>query len=163
VNTRKKLFLALSIALAFVGLLGCGTSNHLQTIMLTSGNTGGTFNVKGIGGTLQLKAIGNYSSGKTKDLTNVVKYTMVPDPNGNFLLPTPPLTAMINATGMITATDPAVCTWTNLNASDLTKEAAWVLDEDYMVIVTFEGITSQPVFVGIGSQAGISKDGSCGP
>ena len=85
-NTRKKLFLALSLALAFVGLLGCGTSNHLQTIMLTSGNSGGTFNVKGIGGTLQLKAIGNYSSGKNKDLTNVVTIRWLPMASGCRLL-----------------------------------------------------------------------------
>ena len=78
-------------------------------------------------------------------------------------LPAPPLTAQISVTGMITATDPAVCTWTNRNASDLTKAAAWVLDADYKVVVTFQGITSQPVFVGIGSAAGQSKDGSCGP
>lgn len=161
-NTSKKLVIALSIALVFIGLLGCGTSNHLQTITLTSGNTGGTFNVQGIGGTLQLKAIGNYSSGKTKDLTNVVTYTMIPDPNG-VPLPAPPLTAEINATGMITAVDPAVCTWTNLNASDLTKDAAWVLNGDYIIVAKTQGVTSQPVFVGIGSAAGISKDGSCGP
>ncbi len=162
-NTRKKLVVALSMALAFLSLLGCGTSNHLQTITLSSGSTSGTFNVQGIGGTLQLTATGNYSSGKTHNLTNKVTYTMVPDPSSGYLLPTPPLTAGINATGMITATQPAYCTWTNLNAADLTKPAAWVLDADYMVTATFEGVTSQPVFVGIGSAAGKSSDGSCGP
>lgn len=161
--TRTKLVVALAMALSFIGLLGCGTTNHLQTITLSSGNASGTFNVHGIGGTLQLKATGNYSSSKTKDLSNVVTYTMIVDPSHGVGLSAPPLTAQINATGMITAVEPAVCTWTNLNASDLTKDAAWVLDADYMVVAKFEGVTSQPVFVGIGSAAGISKDGSCGP
>lgn len=160
--TRTKAVVALVSALSLLGLLGCGQTNDLQTITLTSGSTSGTFNVKGIGGTLQLKVTGKYSSGKTKDLTNLVTYTMIPDPTG-VVLPTPPLTAQINATGMITAVDPAVCTWTNLNASDLTKPAAWVLDGDYVVVAKFQGVTSQPVFIGIGSAAGQSKDGSCGP
>src|SRR5258708_23091998 len=62
VNTRKKLIVALSIALSFIGLLGCGTTNHLQTIMLTAANATGTFRIKGINNVLQLKAIGTYSS-----------------------------------------------------------------------------------------------------
>lgn len=162
-NIRKKLVIALSIALAFVGLLGCGTTNHLQTITLSAGNSAGTFNLKGIGGLLQLKATATYTSAQSKDISNLATYTMVSDPFGQYALPTPPLTAQIDSKGLITATEPAVCTWTNLNASDLTKAPAWVLDADYVVIAKFEGVTSQPVYVGVGSAAGQSKDGSCGP
>src|SRR5271157_3955141 len=94
---RKTIFAALAFALLMFSMLGCGTSNHLQTITLTSGNATGTFNVKGIGGTLQLVATGNYSSGKTHNLTNVVTYTIIVDPNNNLnasggTLPAPPQT-----------------------------------------------------------------------
>jgi hypothetical protein len=88
---------------------------------------------------------------------------MVSDPFGLYALPAPPLTAQIDSKGLIAATEPAACTWTNLNASDLTKAPAWVLDADYVVIAKFDGVTSQPVYVGVGSAAGQSKDGSCGP
>ena len=163
-NTRKKLITALSIALAFLGLLGCGTSNHLQTITLTSGSTSGTFNIIGIGGTLQLKAIGNYSSQQTHDLTNVATYAVTPvgqDINGN-ALQAPPQTMTLNATGMATAVDPAVCTWINLQ-TDPTKSPAWALTGSYQVIATYQGITSQPVFVAIASAAGPAPTGLCGP
>jgi hypothetical protein len=77
----KTLFAALACALLVFSVLGCGTTNHLQSITLTPASGGsGLFNVKGIGG-IQSVATGNYSSGKTKDLTNVVTYSVVPDPN----------------------------------------------------------------------------------
>jgi len=164
VKTRKKVFVALSIALSFFGLLGCGTSNHLQTIMLTSGSSSGTFNVKGIGGTLQLKAIGNYSSKNTHDLTNVVTYVVTPtgtDSNGT-ALPATPQTLTMNVTGMATAVDPAACTYSNLQP-DPALPAAWVLTGSYQVVATFQGISSQPVFIGVASAAGPPPTGACGP
>jgi hypothetical protein len=148
------------MALSFLSLLGCGTTNHLQTITLTAGNASGTFNIQGIGGTLQLKATGNYSSQQTKDLTNVVTYTITADPGSGGVLPTPPQGVMINITGMITAVDPAVCTWLNVEP-DPAKPPAWVLTGDYKVVATFQGVISQPVFVGVASAAG--PTGPCGP
>src|SRR5260370_27122812 len=126
--TRKPFIAALGCALLATSLLGCGGSNKLQSINLTIGGQSGTFNLVGIGGTVQLKAIGNYSNSKTKDLTNVVTYTVVPDGTdvlGN-PLSAPPLTVTINPTGMMTAVDPAVCTWENLQ-QDGTKPPAWAL------------------------------------
>lgn len=161
-NTRKHIAIALLMALTFLGLPGCGTSNHLQTITLSSSNSTGTFEVKGIGGTLQLKAIGNYSSTQTHDLTNVVTYTVTPDgtaSNGAPLL-APPQTVILNKTGLVTAVDPAVCTFVNLQ-TDPTKPAAWALTGTYKVIATFQGISSQPVFVAVASAAG--PGGPCGP
>jgi len=76
---RKPLIAALGCALLATSLLGCGGSNKLQSITLGIGGTGGFFNLAGIGGTLQLKATGNYSNSKTHDLTNVSTYTVVPD------------------------------------------------------------------------------------
>src|SRR6202790_5752352 len=87
----KTLFAALACALLVFSMLGCGTTNHLQSITLTPAAGGsGLFNIKGIGGTLQLVATGIYSSGKTKNLTQVVIYSVLPDPNGKIVPPPPP-------------------------------------------------------------------------
>jgi len=162
VNTRKKLIATLSIALAFLGLLGCGTSNHLQTITLTATGATGQFIVKGIGGTLQLRATGNYSSTQTHDLTNVATYTIVADPNTGGPLPIPPQGVTLNATGLVTAVDPPVCTFLNVQP-DPTLPPAWVLTGDYKVTATYQGITSQPVYIGVASAAGPGPTGACGP
>jgi hypothetical protein len=156
----------LSIALAFVGLLGCGTSNHLQTITLSASGSSGLFNVKGEGGTLQLVATGNYSSGKTFDLTQVVTYTMIPTGvnTSGIALPAPPLTASIDKTGMVTATPPFNCTWHDAEpnpAKDM--KPVWFLTGSYQVVATFEGVSSQPVFVGVASSSGDGPSSACGP
>lgn len=157
---RQTLFAALACALLVFSTLGCGTTNHLQSITLTPAG-GGLFNLKGIGGTLQLVVTGNYSSGKTHDLTNVATYSVTPDPNG-MALDAPPLTVTMSPTGMMTAVEPAVCTWDNLE-TDPTKPPIWVIGGDYIVTASFQGITSQPAFVTVASAAGNSSDGSCGP
>jgi hypothetical protein len=154
---RKTFIAALGCALLATSLLGCGGSNKLQSITLSIGGQGGTFNLIGIGGILQLQATGNYSSTKTHDLTNVVTYTIVVDPVnnvdafGNTLLP-PPQTITLSPTGLLTAVDPATCTWVDVSA-DPTKPA-WFISGDYMITATFQGVTSQPVFVAIASSAG---------
>jgi hypothetical protein len=163
VNTRTKFIGALSMALAFAGLLGCGTSNHLQSITLTAGSTTGTVEVKGIGGTLQLVATGNYSSGKTHDLSHVVTYTVTPtgtDVNTGGPLPTPPLGASISPTGLITAELPAVCTFTYATGS---TPPAYSLTGSYQVVATFEGIVSQPMYIAMASATGDGPSGACGP
>jgi hypothetical protein len=172
VNTRKKLVVALSIALAFVGLLGCGTSNHLQTITLTASGSSGFFNVKGEGGTLQLVATGNYSSGKTHDLTNDVTYTMTAEgdqidvstlPESIFPLPAPPQTETINRTGLVTAVEPFACSWHDAEPDPTQDKPSWFLTGSYKVIATYQGVTSQPVFVGVASAGGDGPSGACGP
>src|SRR4030088_633916 len=78
---RKTLFAALACALLVFSMLGCGTTNHLQSITLSakaSTTTGGFYNLVGEGGTLQLVATGNYSSTNHHDLTNVVNYSVTP-------------------------------------------------------------------------------------
>jgi len=172
---RKTLISALGFVLLAISLLGCGGSNKLQTITLTIGGTGGTFNLKGIGGTLQLKATGNYSNSKTHDLTNVATYTIVVDPVNNVdafqnaLLP-PPQTITLNSTGLLTAVDPAACSWVDLSPDP--DKPSWAISGDYMITVTFQGVTSQPVFVALASAAGnpVSPNGDannpeqlCGP
>jgi len=162
VNTRKKLGVALSIALAFVGLLGCGTSNHLQTIMLSSANSTGTFGIKGINNVLQLKAMGNYSSTKTHDLTNVATYVITPVGTtfSGAPLPTPPQGMSINATGLAVSTDPAICTYTNVGT---TTTPSYALTGWYQVVASYQGISSQPVAIAIASSTGDGPSGACGP
>lgn len=160
---RKNLFAALACALLAFSMLGCNafqTTNHLRSITLMPSG-GGLFNLKGIGGTLQLVATGTYSSGQTKDLTNVVTYTVTPDPNG-MALPTPPLTVTMSPTGLMTAVEPAVCTWHDTQ-TDATKPPTWVITGSYIVTASIQGITSQQAFVTVASAAGDAPDGSCGP
>jgi hypothetical protein len=160
---RKTLFAALACALLAFSMLGCGTTNHLQSITLTPASGGsGLFNIKGIGGTLQLVATGNYSSGKTKDLTNVVTYSVVPDPTGKIVPPAPPSTVTMSPTGLMTAVEPAICLWTDTNP-DLTKTPTWMLTGDYIVTATFQGVTSQQAFVAVASASGNGPNGTCGP
>ena len=161
---RKTIFAALACALLVFSMLGCGTSNHLQSITLTASGTSGLFNVRGIGGTLQLAATGNYSSGKTNDLTNKVTYNIIVDPN-NFLtaygatLQAPQSnTITLNNTGLVTAIEPAACTWVDVAGiippATTAPPPSWALSGDYEVTATFQGITSQPVFVGVASSVG---------
>src|SRR5579862_9147500 len=70
---RKTLFTAVVCALLTFSMLGCGTSNHLQSITLNVSlingvaptSQTGIYNLVGDGGTMQLKATGTYSSGQT--------------------------------------------------------------------------------------------------
>jgi hypothetical protein len=171
VNTRKKLVIALSTALAFLALLGCGTSNKLQTITLSASGSSGLFNAKGEGGTLQLVATGNYSSGKTHDLTNVVTYTITQNglqiaslkPTTYAPLPAPPQTATIDKTGLVTAVPPFACTWHDAEPDPTQNKPSWFLTGSYQVVATYQGVSSQPVFVGIGSASGDGPSGACGP
>ncbi len=156
---------------AFLGLLGCGTSNKLQTVTLSVSGSSGLFNIKGEGGTLQLKATGNYSSGKTHDLTNVVTYTMTPigneilslGPTTYTPLPAPPQTATISKTGMLTAVAPFACSWHDAEPDVTQNKPAWFLAGSYQVVATYQGVVSQPVFVGVASSAGDGPSNACGP
>lgn len=161
---RKTLITALGCALLAISLLGCGGSNKLQTITLTIGGAnGGMFNLKGIGGTLQLKATGNYSNSKTKDLTNVVTYTVIPDP-ALMPLPLPPQTVTMSATGLMTAVEPAVCTWHDSEPNpNVDNKPVWSITGDYIVTASFDGITSQQIFVAVASATGDGPFGACGP
>jgi hypothetical protein len=159
----KTLFAALACALLVFSMLGCGTTNHLQSITLTPASGGsGLFNVKGIGGTLQLVATGNYSSGKTKNLTSEVTYSVVPDPTGQIVPPAPPSTVTMSPTGLMTAVEPAICLWTDTTL-DLTKPPTWALTGDYIVTASFQGVTSQQAFVAVASAVGNGPGGACGP
>ena len=188
---RTTLFAAFACALLTLSLLGCGATNHLQTITLGAslvngaapGSQAGFFSLQGNGGTIQLKATGNYSSSKTKDLSNEVTYTLIVDPinnvdaYGNTLLP-PCLgpcksaaqgTVEFNASGLVTAVDPATCTWVDISPDP--AKPAWFYSGAYRVTASFQGIQSQPMYIPIASSAGNpvyngvtnNPTGLCGP
>jgi len=199
---RINILVALACALLVLVLAGCGgISNNLQTITLSAKlingvpptGQSGFFSLQGNGGTIQLQATGNYSSGKTHDLTTVATYNVMVDPQhnvdafGNTLLPpckpgacpspaTPPYTSgtvQFNASGLITAVEPATCTWVDIAPllNGVPQPPAWFYSGDYVVTVTFQGITSQPVYIPVASSGGNqvyngqlnNPTGACGP
>jgi hypothetical protein len=171
---RKTLFAALACALLVFSMLGCGTTNKLKSIQLNATFINGVaptlqngvYSFQGNGGTIQLQAIATYSGGKTQDLTKVVTYNVIVDPAasvdafGNPLVPpcqTPCQiagqgTVEYNPTGLFTAVEPAVCTWVDVVPAPGTP--GWAYQGDYLVTVTYQGITSQPVFLPVASATG---------
>ncbi len=124
---RKTLFAALACALLAFSMLGCGTTDHLQSIQLSTSNTeespGSTLTLYGIGGTVQLYTWANYSNGKQVLLHgNQVAYQIsstatgfaetggpLGDPNAD-----PPQTVqLLTPNGLLTAIPPFACTWVN--------------------------------------------------
>jgi hypothetical protein len=181
----KNLFAALACALLTFSMLGCGTTNKLQSVDLsilaqngqTITNQGGVYNLVGDGSTLQLQATGNYSNGKSVVLHGSgLVYTVIVDPNytkdsnGDPLLPpcqapscpspsSPPFTqgtVEYSSTGMITAVEPAVCTWVQ-------QGTGWFFQGAYQVTVTYQGVTSQPAYIPVASRSGPGTNGQCGP
>lgn len=174
---RKTLFAALASALLVFSMLGCGISNKLQSIQLSTSNKSaappGTPNLKGEGGTIQLYTWGNYSNGKQKLLETVggaVAYqvSITPGSVDQFLnpLPTPPQTIQLSPTGLLTAVQPFICTWKN-TASPPATAPAWALSGSYSLTATYLGFTTPPVFVAVASESGITSStnptGACGP
>ena len=159
-----KILAALTAVLLF-SLLGCGgpAIGNLKTIMLTS--TPST-NLVGEGGVIQLQAIGVYSTGARKDLTNRVTFTTTIAANSTddtgAPLATPPQTILINSTGMITAVAPFVCTW--IDTTPASSTPAWAITGSYQIVATFGSATSQPLFVTVASAVSATNPaGKCGP
>jgi hypothetical protein len=187
----KNIVAALACALLVLSLAGCGAvkgqTNDLQSITLSAslingvapGSQTGIYNLQGDGGTIQLKAVGNYNNKKTLDLTNKVTYNVIVDPNydqgythgvnGTLLPPCaapacpvpsgPPYTqgtVEFSPTGLITAVEPATCTWVQ-------EGTGWFFEGAYQVTVTFQGVTSQPIYIPVASEAGPWPNGACGP
>ncbi len=175
---RQTLFCALACALLVFSMLGCGSSNNLQSIQISTSNTAetapGTLDLVGIGGTIQVYTWGNYSSGKTKLLSNEsVQYqiSITPDMPLSGELATPPQTVELSPTGLLTAVPPFVCTWVNSapeNATPPVTAPAWGVGGSYTVTGTYLGFTSPPVFVAVasaspGTEDGTNPTGECGP
>jgi hypothetical protein len=174
---RTNILAALACALLVFVLVGCGTTNKLQTVTLgaslvnglvPTGQTG-FFTLEGNGGTIQLTATANFTNGKSQLVHGQgVVYSMIVDPvnntdaYGDTLLP-PCIgpcpsggangTAEISPTGLVTAVDPATCTWVDIAPATATAPA-FFYSGSYAVTVTYQGVTSQPVYIPIASSAG---------
>jgi hypothetical protein len=172
---RKTLFAALACALLVFSMLGCGTTNDLKSIQLSTSNAAesapGTLNLQGEGGTLQVYAWGNYSNGSAKLLGGSgIAYQVVVTANSTDQygdpLPAPPQTVLLSPSGLLTAITPFVCTWVNTAASTATSPS-WALSGSYSVTAAYGSFTSPPVYVAVASQAGIpgtnNPTGECGP
>jgi len=159
----KRTILSLtSLTLLTLLAVSCGSS-HLESITITAPAT----ELVGEGGTLQLTATGNYSYGPSNDLTQKVTYTITPDGTdvNSIPLPDPPADITISPTGMLTAVDPFVCTFAPGNTTG-TSVTSWVLTGSYKIVATYNGVSSQPFYVGMASAAGESgapANGECGP
>lgn len=186
---RKTLFAALACAMLVFSLLGCGTSNKLQSIQLSTSNQAevamGAQDLQGITSTNQLYVWGNYSSGKSKLLNSVggVTWNIVLDPIYNVdafgnPLPNPPQVVSINANGLVTAVDPAYCTWVDVSEvtpTNLTPTPSWAMSGQYDVTATYSGFTTPPVAFAVADTGGSPEypagngnnlnnpTGQCGP
>jgi len=169
----KRLTTLVFLAILGAAELGCGgpAIGDLKTITLSSAPSA---NLVGEGGTVQLAAMGTYSSGAQRDITTRITYTVTPigaDDGGAALMNavtatcTPAQgcgTVSISSTGLVTAIAPFVCTWVDMNTSG-TGSPAWAISGSYQVTATAGKITSQPVFISVASAAGAGSTGKCGP
>ncbi|MGB8010909.1 MAG: hypothetical protein WCF68_04795 [Terriglobales bacterium] len=168
--TRKTLLTALFCALAVFSMLGCGATNHLQSLQLTpstsasSTSTSGLYNLSGLGGTIQLVATATYSNGKQVVLHGEeITYQISVDPDSNqtdtgaLLLAPQTNTVTLSNTGLLTAIEPAVCTWVDVvpvTTADPTPTPGWAFVGDYVVTATYQGVVSQPVYIAVASAVG---------
>jgi len=168
---RKTLFAALACALLTISMLGCGASDKLQSIQLSTSNTqpgtgAGTYiNLYGTDAPAQFYTWGNYSNGKqvllggsglsykisvtpgslTLDYNNNQYVPLTSDPNAN-----PPQTIQLSPNGMITAVAPFECTWENFAQSPATAPSfAYV--GSFTVTATYGAFTSPPAYVPVAS------------
>jgi hypothetical protein len=168
---RKTLFAALACALLVFSMLGCGTSNKLQSIQLSTSNTApgtgvGTYiNLYGADSPGQFYTWGTYSNGSQKllggsglsyqiaitpgsltldyDTNSYVPLTS--DPNAN-----PPQTVQLSPGGTVTAVTPFECTWENF-AQPPTTTPSFAYVGSYTVTATYGSFTSPPAYVPIAS------------
>jgi hypothetical protein len=176
VHVKRKSILAtlLLVAIALLSI-GCGTGDKIGSVSMQVVGTGtGTVNLQGLGGTLQLQVLANYTSGKQIDETNFSTFAVTPagfqatyDGNGDLIepgpaMPSPPSGFTIDKTGMVTAVAPGVCSWTN---EGTLTQPGWAFTGYYQVVGTYRGFSSNPVFVPLASAAGSQPgmQGECGP
>jgi hypothetical protein len=168
-HVRHTKFIAAAALLALlIATIGCGTSDYVQSVQITStgANAGGFFNLAGADGTLQLVVNAVYHSGKTVPVTNSVTFavtTIGVDANAHQPLPAyGPTTVPIDTTGLMTAVE-ALCTWDN-TANPPTGTPVWVYTGYYQITATYKGMVSQPIAIGVGSETSNSSEvGGCGP
>lgn len=149
----------------------CGTSDKIASVTISAAGQTGTVNLVGLGGTMQLQVLANYTSGKFIDETNYATYTVTSEgyytdwnTNVQYPMPASPLTVTINNTGLVTAVDPAVCSWISA-VPDNTATTGWAYTGWYEITATYRGFTSQPIDIPLASAANgqPTEGGQCGP
>ncbi len=164
--------LAASLVALSLIMSGCGgTTDYVQAVQITSSgtSTGGFYNLVGIDGTLQLNVNAVYHSGKTIPVTADATYTVTTvgvDDTGNPLpaYDSTPAPVPIDETGLMTAVA-SLCTWIDAGTPPPTPpKYNWEYTGYYQVVANYKGQASQPIAIGVGSQASnTAPDGSCGP
>jgi hypothetical protein len=174
---RKTLFAALACALLVFSMLGCGTTNHLQSITLSVSNknpNAGTGFTVHPGLPVQMYTWGTYSSGQQKVLFGTaLTYKILSTPfgfaeTGTFGDPnaTPPQTVQLSADGQLTPITPPACSFVDAAPSTATSPAfettGW-----YIVTATYGGQTTPPGAIYMATEAlpvtNSNKTGQCGP
>jgi hypothetical protein len=174
---RKTLFAALACALLVFSMLGCGTTNHLQSITLSVSNTdpnGGTGFTVHPGLPVQMYTWGIYSSGQQKLLFGTgLTYKISSTPfgfaeTGTFGDPnaTPPQTVQLSVDGQLTPITPPACSFVDVAQPPATSPAfnttGW-----YIVTALYGGQTTPPGAVYMATEAlpatTTNPTGQCGP
>jgi len=165
---RQTLFTALACALLVFSMLGCGTTNTLQSIQLSTSNTdpnAGTGVIMSINTPVQMYTWGNYSSGKQRLLNtvgNAVAYQIVVTP-GSFAETgelgdpnaTPPQTIQLSPGGLLTAVIPfAACTFMNVAQPPATAPS-FLSTGSYTLTATYSGMTTPPAYIGMATAGGV--------
>jgi hypothetical protein len=171
----KTLLTALACALLAISMLGCGASNKLQSIELSTSNTapgtgvGNYINLYGTDQPAQFYTWGIYSNGKQVLLGGSgLAYHIAITPGSQYLSSTspsgvgtyspltfdpnanPPQTIQLSPGGTLTAVTPFICTWENFAVSPSTTPSfAYV--GSYTVTATYGGFTSPPAYVPVSS------------
>jgi hypothetical protein len=174
---RKTIFAALACAMLAFSMLGCGISNHLQSVTLSVSNTdpnaGNSFTVHG-GVPAQMYTWGIYSSGKQRLLFGTgLTYKISSTPfgfaeTGTFGDPNaiPPQTVQLSADGQLTPITPTACSFVDVAQPPATTPAfqttGW-----YIVTATYGGQTTPPGAVLMATEGlpatSTNKTGQCGP
>ncbi len=170
---KRTLFFA-TLLLSAIALLttSCGTGDKIGSVSMQVVGAGGAgvVDLKGLGGTLQLQVMANYTSGKQIDETNFAAFTVTPEgtDDGGATLPAPPFGVSLNKTGMLTATaidslGDGLCTWQNLGQN--IQNPSWFMTGHYTITATYRGFTSNPVYIPVASAASVQSNtnGQCGP
>ena len=147
---RKNLFAPLACALLVFSMLGCGVTDHLQSITLSNSNTvptSGNGFVLYTNGPVQMYVWGTYSSGKQVLLYGnhpAFQIASTPDGSPGFGFGNP------NATPV----DPAACSFVNVALPTATSPAfesvTW-----YTVTSTYLGFTTPPGSVYLATAGGV--------
>jgi hypothetical protein len=161
---RKTILAALACALLLSSMLGCGTTNHLQSITLSVSSkdpNAGTGFILYTNSPVQMYTWGTYSSGKimllhgTGVTYKISSTTSGPgggvgifgDPNA-----IPPATVQLSVDGQLTPVDPPACSFED-EASPPATTPAFVSVEWYTVTATYGGMTTPPGSVYIATAA----------